>query len=475
MRLAIRTLSLALCIALTACSFGNILPQTQPVLSSLNGALTPIGPVGSVVVLTGAGFGETQGAGRVNFIPQSTGGIGITPTVLSWTQAAITIIAPTADPGDYSVSVVNGNSSISSSQRTFTLTAAQPFTPSAVTWTAGPALPQAISGAAATYARIGSSHFVYVVGGAAAGGAPVNTVYYAPVGTDGTLGAWTATTPLPTALSFPAAVAATQWNSEVLTFGYLYVLGGSTSAGGAPVTTIYRAPIANTGILGNWMSITALPAPLRSLGAAVQYGSMYVIGGATTGNNPVVTTYRLPVQVSGNLNGPWKAQGSLPAGRARFGMGVLGLYLYVVGGDASATVPDDAATTGMQNTVYVAKLNPSTRDIATPWAATTGLGNARAANTAVFASGNALVIGGLYTGASTHTSESEYAAINEDGTAGAFATAAPATSLNALCSCNLFNQATTGYVAGNGTYHVLVAGGDDVNAPGTRRAETFTF
>ena len=69
MRLAIRTLSLALCIVLTACSFGNILPQTQPVLSNVNGATTPMGAVGSVVVLAGAGFGETQGTGRVNFVP----------------------------------------------------------------------------------------------------------------------------------------------------------------------------------------------------------------------------------------------------------------------------------------------------------------------------------------------------------------------------------------------------------------------
>ena len=474
MRLAIGTLSLALCIELTACSFGNILPQTQPVLSNVNGATTPTGAVGSVVVLAGAGFGETQGAGRVNFTSIS-GGVGFNPTVLSWSQAAITIIAPDVDPGDYTISVVNGNSSLSSGQRFFTLTAAQPFTPSAVTWTAGPALPQAISGAAATYAKIGANSFVFVVGGAGAGGAPVSTVYYSAVGSNGTLGAWTATTPLPTALAFPAAVAATQWNSAILTFGYLYVLGGSASAGGAPVTTIYRAPIANTGELGNWSSITGLPAALRSLGVAIQYGSMYVVGGAGTSNNPVTATYRLPIQVDGALTGSWKVQGSLPAGRARFGMGVLGLHLYVVGGDGSATAADDAGTGSVQSTVYFAQLNPSTRDIATPWTATTALGNARAANTALFAAGNALVIGGLYTGASTHTSESEYAAIADDGTAGTFATAAPATSLNALCSCNLFNHATTGYVAGDGTFHVLVAGGDNVNAPGTRRAETFTF
>jgi len=295
------------------------------------------------------------------------------------------------------------------------------------------------------------------------------------VASNGTLGPWTATTALPTALAFPGVVAATIRNSAVLGNGYLYALGGATSATGTPVSTVYRAAITANGTLGPWVTATPLPSALRSVGAVVQYGSMYVIGGAGANNAPVVNTYRLPIQVDGGLIAPWKVQGPLPAARSRFAVGAEGLYLYVVGGDGGTIAPNDTGPSSSQNTVYFAKLNPSTRDIATAWAPTTALGNARAATTAVFGAGNVLVTGGLYAGALTHTSESEYAVINPDGTAGAFATAAPATSINSLCSCNLFNHGSTGYYGSNGTFHVLVAGGDNVNAPGTRRAETFIF
>jgi hypothetical protein len=202
---------------------------------------------------------------------------------------------------------------------------------------------------------------------------------------------------------------------------------------------------------------------------------MYVIGGAGASNAPGANTYRLPIQVDGGLTAPWKQQGSLPAGRSRFGMGVLGLYLYVVGGESGAIAPNDTGPSTAQSTVYFAKLNPSTREIATAWTATTALGHARTATTAVFGAGHVLVTGGVYTGASTHTSESESAAIGADGTTGTFATAASPTSLNSLCSCNLYNHGALGYTAGNGSFHVLVVGGDDVNAPGTRRTETYTF
>jgi hypothetical protein len=202
---------------------------------------------------------------------------------------------------------------------------------------------------------------------------------------------------------------------------------------------------------------------------------MYVIGGAAASNAPVATVYRMPIQVDGGLIGDWKPQFSLPAARSRVSVGALGLYLYVVGGETGTIAPNDTGPSSSQSTVYFAKLHPSKRDVDTPWATTTALGLARAANSAAFGPGNVLVTGGLYSGALTHTSESQYAAINTDGTTGTFATAAPGTSINSLCSCNLFNHGGTGYLGGNGSFHVLIVGGDNVSAPGTRRAETFIY
>lgn len=460
----------ALGILLAACNL-SLLPQSLPTLSNVNGATLPDGPGGSTVILAGAGFGDVQGSGRVLFTPVA-GGVALTPTITSWSAAAIVAIVPPGALGDYAINVQSGNG-ITSGSALFTVTPAVTFTPSAVTWTAGPALPDAVSGAGVAFAQIGANGYVYVVAGAGAGGAPVATVSYAQVATNGTLGEWTAATSLPTALEFPAAVAATTRNSAVLSNGFLYALGGATDAAGAPVTAVYRAAIAANGSVGSWSIIAALPKALRSVGAVIQYGSLYVVGGATTANAPVANVYRSPIQVDGAVS--WKDQLPLPAARARFGMGVLGLYLYAVGGDGGAIAPNDTGPSTSQSTVYFAKLNPSTRDIATAWMPTTALGHARAANAAVFAAGNVLVTGGLYAGDLTHTSEAEYAVINADGTTGTFATAAPAASINSLCSCNLFNHGSTGYVDGDGSFHVLVAGGDDASALGTRRAETFIY
>jgi hypothetical protein len=150
--------------------------------------------------------------------------------------------------------------------------------------------------------------------------------------------------------------------------------------------------------------------------------------------------------------------------------------LYAFGGDGSVVNPNDSGPSGVQvNTVYYAKLNPSTRDIATAWTATTVLPGARSAHTAVFGAGNVLLIGGLYAGASNHTSEAIYAPLNADGTVGTYTTATPAASINSLCTCNLFNSGATAYLGGDGSFHVLIAGGVSVSALGTSRVETFTY
>jgi hypothetical protein len=434
--------------------------------------------VGSTVVLRGAGFGDTQGVGQVFFTP-SGGGVPREPTIANpgdWTSTGIATTVPAGASGATFITVrTNG---VTSGAVLFTVTPAVTFNAAAVTWAAGPNLLSAVSGAGVAFAQLQSGGYVYAVGGAGAGGTPVKTVSYATVGPTGTIGPWTSATDLLVPLAFSAAVAATQSNSAMATDGFLYVLGGATDAAGTPVATVYRAPFNANGSVGAWTSITALPAPLRSIGAVVQYGSLYVVGGAASGNTPVATVYRSPIQPAG-VNPPltWTLQTtSLPAARARFGFGAFGLYLYVVGGESGTLAPNDTASGASRtSTVYFAKLNPSKGDVATSWTATTVLATARSAETAVFGAGNMLITGGLYTGASTPTSEESYAALNADGTTGSFATASPAASIFSRCGCNLFNHGATAYVGGDGSFHVLVVGGDNVNAPGTRRLETFIY
>lgn len=470
MRCEIRTLPLALFILLSACSFGNIFPSSVPTLSNVNGAGLPEGPAGSTVVLSGAGFGDIQGNGRVLFTPIA-GGVPLPATVVSWTQSSIVVTAPGGAPGGYAVNVQSGNG-VTSGSALFTVIPTPTFTPSAVTWTPGPDLPTAISGAGVAFAQVGTSAFVYVVGGLEAGGAPVPTVLYSVVATDGTLGAWTATTDLPVALAFTGAVAATQRNSQVTSNGFLYAVGGTSSAAGTPVATVYRAPIHNDGSLGSWTTTGALTTPRYAAGVVIQYASMYAFGGATTGNAPVLTAYRSPIQLDGAVS--WRVQPPLPSARARFASVANGLFLYAFGGDSSAIAPNDTAGGGKRIAqVLYANLHPATRDIIGWNESPTGLTDGRSASSVALGVGTLLITGGLYTGALAHTSENTFASLNANGSTGTFATAAP--SINTVCGCNLFNNGGTGYLAGDGSFHALVVGGDNVNAPGTPRVETYIY
>src|SRR5207244_3401731 len=209
-------------------------------------------------------------------------------------------------------------------------------------------------------------------------------VYDSTVGPPGTLGAWTATTALPAARAFSQAVVATGANSSVSGAGYLYVLGGATDSTGTPSATIYRGTIASDGTISGWTTLsTALPAPLHSFGAAIFFGSLYIWGGATTGNVPVKTVYRSSIDAAGALAAGWVVNG-------------------------------------------------------------TALGKTRSKHTAGIASGSVLVTAGLYTGAATGSSENTYATINVDGSVGSFGGATGSNTIQSRGGGNVFNQAEAG-------------------------------
>jgi hypothetical protein len=89
--------------------------------------------------------------------------------------------------------------------------------------------------------------------------------------------------------------------------------------------------------------------------------------------------------------------------------------------------------------------------------------------------GNVLITAGLYNGASTGSSEQSYAQLNADGSVGSFNGATGSNTILSLGGRNLFNHAATGYTDGSGAFHVLVAGGDDVNLPGTKHSGVFFY
>ncbi|HKW41681.1 MAG TPA: hypothetical protein VJN39_10565 [Gemmatimonadales bacterium] len=96
-------------------------------------------------------------------------------------------------------------------------------------------------------------------------------------------------------------------------------------------------------------------------------------------------------------------------------------------------------------------------------------------HTTVTAVGNVLVTAGLYTGATTGSTEESYAALNTDGSTGAFNGATGANTISSAGGGNLFNHAAVGYLDANGAFHVLVVGGDDVNTPTKKHRGVFYF
>ena len=451
-------------------------PSGPPIVASVNGATLPAGPVGGTVIIEGSNFGGSQGAGQVLFT--STGG-GTVPAPIAnpgdWTNVFIVTSVPSgAASGNVVVQTTGGISNATS----FTVTQNAPFNPSTVSWSTGSTLPAALSGITAAHADVGDTstfRVVYAIGGADGSNAPQVAVHYTAVGGGGTLGSWTSATALPAARAFAASVIAAPSNSAVST-PFLYVLGGATDATGQPSSVVYQTSLEPDGTVGTWTQGRALPVSLRSFGAAIVFGTLYIVGGATDADVPVATVYRSAIDTSGAL-GPWESLSPLPFARAHFGFGHFAGRLYVFGGDSTAVAVHSAAMTSNTrlSDVISAGIDLQSRTIV-GWQTSSGkLTKTVLKHTAVVAGGNVLVSAGLYNGAATGATEQTYAQLNGDGTTGSFNGATGSNTIASLGGGNLYNHSAIGYVDPAGAFHVLVLGGDDVNAPGTKHAGVFYY
>jgi hypothetical protein len=182
--------------------------------------------------------------------------------------------------------------------------------------------------------------------------------------------------------------------------------------------------------------------------------------------------------------GAWQALTSLPSTRSYFGLGVNGTFLYALGGDNGTVTPNDSSlSAGALNDVVYAQIDVHTGVLtATGWTANGNkLKKAVSKHTAVVAGGNVLITGGLYTGASTGSTEETYAGLNLDGSTSTFNGATGSNTISTLCaaaigsSCNPFNHAATGYLDATGAFHILVVGGDNVNAPTKKLKGVYYF
>lgn len=235
--------------------------------------------------------------------------------------------------------------------------------------------------------------YVYVIGGGYNGSAQ-NTVYYAPLNANGTVGVWDTTTSLPDA----------RWCSASVVYnGYVYVICGRSE------NTVYYAPLNADGTVGVWNTTTSLP-DVRGYSAAVVYNSyVYVIGGWDSGYNIQNTVYYASLNANGTV-GVWNTTTSLPDARSDHTSAVYNGYVYTIGGwNGSA-----------QSTVYYAPLNAN--GTVGVWNTTMSLPDIRCDLASVVCNGYIYAIGGEFGDDKSAQSTVYYAPLNANGTVGVWDT-----------------------------------------------------
>lgn len=110
--------------------------------------------------------------------------------------------------------------------------------------------------------------FVWLVGGDASALQPTMEVFYAPVA-DGELGEWKSTTALPSPGRFGHGI--------VKHGDRLFAIGGGDTSG--PTDSVFFAQVNADGTLGEWNETTALPEARWFIGTATTNTDLYVVAG----------------------------------------------------------------------------------------------------------------------------------------------------------------------------------------------------
>lgn len=253
---------------------------------------------------------------------------------------------------------------------------------------------------------------VYYMGGMSFAGQPsgtaVDDVRYATIYNGGSghvsgSGTWNTGSALPNARSHHATVALD---------GYLYVIGGQTTASacsGNICNNVLKAPINSDGTLGSWVADSTFATARRDHSAAVYEAAggekyIYITGGCATTSTDCTGSFLGDVQFahvkndgSGGLENWTPTTAFTAPARYSHTTSIYKDFIYVVGG-CSVTNASDCTTA--QSNVQKAKLNiDGTIPVSggNAWTATTGLPAARYAHSTTIYNGRMYVIGGRQT------------------------------------------------------------------------------
>lgn len=453
----------------------------------VDGAVEPILVRGQSFVIEGFGFDSLQGT--VRFAKAGGGQIDATVSgAAAWTNLAIRATVPdSAVTGSLTVLTAGGRSLTGSVH----VLPNVPFNTAALTWAAGPAFPRAPVGVAlatATYAT-GSTlrTTVYAVGGAEPVGgdsvmAPDSGVYAAQAAPGGAITPWVRQRDVPDAFdnrvlpdrrAFAAAVIATRHNSR-FTGSVLYVIGGIDETGKAQAT-VFGADAGPDSVLGTFISIEPLPAPVAGAVALMRRGRIYVIGGTDSIGRPQQSVYVGRVGIDGHIDG-WYQQPLIPAPRAYGGGVVLDERAVAFGGVSDSVPPGGAldATPPRLVTTDTAPLSLVSGFFVGSWGAGTALlPDARSQFATLDLGSVVLAVGGYYAGAATNSAETIAATITGDSL-GPFAGPVGTNSIFGQSGGTLVGPAGASWRDADGTLHGLVTGGMDLITR-LRRAGTWGF
>ena len=167
-----------------------------------------------------------------------------------------------------------------------------------------------------------NNDYVYILGGTPDFISASSSVYYAHLNADGSVGTWqTSSNSLPEGLYALGAVA---YN------GYLYAFGGQNTSG--PTNSVYYAHLNTDGSVGSWQtSSNSLPEARIGAGVTLNNGYAYVIGGQNT-SGPTNSVYYAHLNTDGSV-GSWQTSSNSLPGNSTIGMtSSYNGYIYQMGG-----------------------------------------------------------------------------------------------------------------------------------------------
>jgi hypothetical protein len=478
-------------VVVVGCSGDNTSGTPPAGIDYVAGAIEPFVEPGERVAIEGFGFGTDPGTVRFT----RTGGGFVEGVVADsdWTPFSITTVVPdSAALGRQALDVITatGTELIS----TIHVLARASFNPLTLTWVARETYPGASLGIALTAATFPSGGdlrtTLYAAGGAEPPlMTPDSGVYVARVsiGGAGAIEPWTRqrdtsdpvlSRVLPVPRAFAAAAVATPHNSRFAGTA-VYVIGG-TDLAGVPQASVLGANVTPDSVSARFVFLEPLPAPRAGAIAVVRRGRIYVIGGTDASGRPQSTVFMGRIGLDGHIDG-WYLAPPLPAPRAYGGGLARGEWVAALGGVADSVPLGGGTDAGLSRLVTgdTARVSLLTGFFTGAWQSAGGLLPEGRSQFAILDLGQtALVVGGMYSGASSNGAETLAATVT-DGSVGPF-TGPVGTNRIADLTClsapagTLVGPAGASWRETDGSARGLVVGGLDL-ATLTRRTCAWGF